>query len=225
MPGAYVQLVVEDDGHGMTPGVMERMFEPFFSTKEAGKGSGMGLAMVHGIVHEHGGHVIVESRPGHGTRFRVLLPALPGQSLPVDAPESRAPARTTRPSLQGTVLVVDDEETVGEFMRELLDSWGLQASCVHRPEAALDLVRAEPRRFDLVITDQSMPRLTGLELARSLKALRADLPVVLYTGHGDGLSGSDVDTSGVAVVMRKPVDPVQLSQVLARCLAGRVTAG
>jgi CheY-like chemotaxis protein len=96
---------------------------------------------------------------------------------------------------------------------------------VNRPEAALDLVRAEPRRFDVVITDQSMPRLTGLDLARRLKALRADLPVVLYTGHGDGLSGADVESAGVSVVIRKPVDPVNLGQVLKRCLAPPVERG
>jgi PAS domain S-box-containing protein len=217
--GEFVQLVVADDGHGMTPEVMERIFEPFYSTKEPGKGSGMGLAMAHGIVHEHGGHIVVESRPGDGTRFRILWPALPGHEPSTETSGGHAPARAPRPALQGSVLVVDDEETVGEFMRELLESWGLDAACVHRPEAALELVRAEPERFDIVITDQSMPRLTGLELARRIKTLRADLPVVLYTGHSDGMTGDDVDTAGVAFVMRKPVDPARLSQVLTRCLA------
>jgi len=217
--GLFVQLVVADDGHGMAPDVMERIFEPFYSTKESGKGSGMGLAMSHGIVHEHGGHIVVESRPGDGTRFRILWPALPGQQPSTETSDGHAPARAPRPALQGSVLVVDDEETVGEFMRELLASWGLDATCVHRPEAALDLVRAEPERFDIVITDQSMPRLTGLELARRIRTLRADLQVVLYTGHGDGMSGDEVDAAGVAFVMRKPVDPAQLNQVLTRCLA------
>jgi CheY-like chemotaxis protein len=217
--GAFVELYVDDNGHGMTPEVLERIFEPFYSTKETGKGSGMGLAMVHGIVHEHGGHVVVESRPGEGTRFRILLPALPGQVAQADASEANPPARLPRPAMKGSVLVVDDEEMVGEFMRELLATWGLEATCVHRPEAALDLVHAEPDRFDVVITDQSMPRLTGLELARRLKQVRATLPVVLYTGHGDGISGDEVDAAGVAVVMHKPVDPAQLSQVLTRCLA------
>jgi PAS domain S-box-containing protein len=217
--GDFVQLEVADDGHGMPPDVMERIFEPFYSTKESGKGSGMGLAMVHGIVHEHGGHVVVESGPGEGTRFRILLPALPGQVAQADASEANPPARLPRPALKGSVLVVDDEEMVGEFMRELLATWGLEATCMHRPEAALDLVHAEPDRFDVVITDQSMPRLTGLELARRLKQVRATLPVVLYTGHGDGISGDEVDAAGVAVVMHKPVDPAQLSQALTRCLA------
>jgi len=218
--GRFVELVVEDDGHGMEPTVMERIFEPFFSTKETGKGSGMGLAMVHGIVHEHRGHVIVESLPGQGARFRVLWPAAsdavdvaPGES------EHDAAAHPPRPRLDGSVLVVDDEETVGEFMRELLGTWGLNATCTARPEEALELVRAEPSKFDVVITDQSMPRLTGLELARELHGVRADLPVILYTGHGEGLSDGEISAARLCAVMRKPVDPVLLSQTLARCLA------
>ena len=218
--GRFVELAVEDDGQGMTPEVLERIFEPFFSTKEAGKGSGMGLAMVHGIVHEHGGHVVVDSRPGEGTRFRVLWPAMSGNPQVIEPLEAGTPSRPPSPSLRGTVLVVDDEEAVGEFMRELLDTWGLEAVYASRPEVALDLVRAEPARFDVVITDHSMPRLTGLELAGRLRALRARLPVILYTGHGDGLAGDDVTRAGLSAVLRKPVDPVQLGQVLARCLAG-----
>ena len=219
--GRYVELVVEDDGQGMTADVVERIFEPFFSTKEMGKGSGMGLAMVHGIVHEHGGHVVVETRPGAGTRFRVLWPALAGKQAVVEPLDTGLRSRAPQPSLRGTVLVVDDEETVGEFMRELLDTWGLQAVYASRPEAALDLVRAEPQRFDVVITDQSMPRLTGLELAERLRQCRSDLPVVLYTGHGDGLAGTDLARAALHAVLRKPVDPVQLSQVLVRCLSAK----
>ncbi len=217
--GPFVELDVEDDGHGMAAEVIERIFEPFFTTKATGKGSGMGLAMVHGIVHEHGGHVVVESRPGLGSRFRVVLPALTGAPALSAEPETCEPVLAPRPSLRGSVLVVDDEESVGEFMRELLETWGLRSLCVHRPEAALELVRAEPRRFDVVITDQVMPRLTGLELARQLKRVRADLPVIIYTGHGEGLADAEVGEPGLRAVLRKPIDPAHLSQVLASCLA------
>jgi CheY-like chemotaxis protein len=207
----------------MSPQVIERIFEPFFSTKETGKGSGMGLAMVHGIVHEHGGHVAVESSPGQGARFRVMWPAMASLRDAVPSETTRdapaRPPRPPRPALNGTVLVVDDEETVGEFMRELLESWGLQATCTSRPEAALDLVRTAPRQFDVVITDQSMPKMTGLELAQRLRQLRADLPVILYTGHGGHMADDEVDAAQLCAVMRKPVDPALLSQTLARCLA------
>jgi PAS domain S-box-containing protein len=218
--GRFVELFVEDDGQGMTAELMERIFEPFFSTKETGKGSGMGLAMVHGIVHEHGGHVIVESSPGRGSRFRVVWPALTDhQDVGPGEPDWVASSHAPRPALQGAVLVVDDEETVGEFMRELLDTWGLQAVCMSRPEAALEVVRAEPRRFDVLITDQSMPKMSGMELAQRIRRVRADLPIILYTGHGEGLAGDEVAAAGLSAVMRKPIDEVQLGQVLTRCLA------
>jgi PAS domain S-box-containing protein len=222
--GGFIELYVEDNGHGMAPEVLERIFEPFYSTKETGKGSGMGLAMVHGIVHEHGGHVAVETGPGQGARFRVVWPALAGSVRAAEGePEKAEAERVPRPTLQGAVLVVDDEETVGEFMRELLETWGLHAACVARPEAALELVRSDPQRYDVVITDHSMAKMTGLELARHLRVVRPDLPIVLYTGQGDGFGADDPAVIGLSAVMRKPIDPQELSQVLGRCLAAGAT--
>jgi CheY-like chemotaxis protein len=218
--GAFVELCVEDSGHGIAPELVERIFEPFYSTKETGKGTGMGLAIVHGIVHEHGGHVVVESAPGRGSRFRVLFPALTSECEDAGPAGTRAArARTERRSLEGSVLVVDDEESVGEFMRELLDTWGMRATCVTRPQEALEAVTRDPSRFDVVITDQSMPRMTGVQLARALRAARGDLPVVLYTGYSDGLGQADVEAAGLAAVLKKPVDPHALRSTLERCLA------
>jgi two-component system, cell cycle sensor histidine kinase and response regulator CckA len=175
---------------------------------------------VHGIVHEHGGHVVVASSPGEGANFRVLWPAMDAeQASAATARDRTRDVRTQRPSLQGSVLVVDDEEAVGEFMRELLGTWGINAVFVSRPEAALELIAGAPATFDLVITDQSMPRMTGLELARRLRQLRADLPVLLYTGFGDGLAGDALDSAQLAAVIRKPVDPALLGLTLARYLA------
>jgi two-component system cell cycle sensor histidine kinase/response regulator CckA len=220
--GEFAELAVEDDGHGMDAALIERIFEPFFSTKEPGKGSGMGLAMVHGIVHEHGGHVLVESSPGRGARFRLLWPVVAdGAVAEQDDAQGSTPSRPRGPALRGSVLVVDDEESVGEFMRELLETWGLQATCSPSPEAALERVRADPSRFDVVITDQSMPRMTGLQLAQRLRQVRTDLPVILYTGHGEGLSSDEVEAARLCALVPKPVDPTLLSQTLARCLASR----
>jgi len=223
--GSFVELLVEDDGHGMDSEVIERIFEPFFSTKETGKGSGMGLAMVHGIVHEHGGHVVVESSPGQGARFRVLWPVVSDTADAMPRERERVlPLRPPRPALSGSVLVVDDEESVGEFMRELLETWGLQASFASRPEAALEQVRAAPRRFDVIVTDQSMAKMTGLQLALRLHEIRPELPVILYTGRGEALADEDVGAARLCAVVRKPVDPALLSQILARCLASRAVA-
>jgi two-component system cell cycle sensor histidine kinase/response regulator CckA len=223
--GDWVELVVTDSGPGIPPAVIERIFEPFFSTKESGKGTGMGLAIVHGIVHEHGGHVLVDEAPGGGARFRVLWPALPEGSLDeaIEAPGTavqRGMWPSERPALTGGILVVDDETTVGEFMRELLETWGLQADCVSSGQTALDLVVAAPDRFDAVITDQSMPRMSGLRLAQALHAVRPGLPVILYTGYAEGLARSELEAAGIRKVLAKPVDPGALEAALAGVLPG-----
>jgi PAS domain S-box-containing protein len=217
--GAFVELSVRDSGHGIAPEVVERIFEPFYSTKETGKGTGMGLAIVHGIVHEHGGHVLVETAPGQGARFRVIFPALPAETRVEETAESMTPRpRRGLQPLEGTVLVVDDEESVGEFMRELLDTWGLRATYLARPLEALDAVVREPSRFDVVITDQSMPRMTGVQLARALREIRGDLSVILYTGYSDGVGQQDIAAAGLKAVLKKPVDPVALRTALDTCL-------
>jgi len=205
----------------MAPAVVERIFEPFYSTKETGKGTGMGLAMVHGIVHEHGGHVVVESSPGRGSRFRVLWPALPpAVHEPSMSPGAiTASERRPRPAMTGSVLVVDDEAAVGEFMRELLETWGLQAMFLPQGQAALELLSGPGARFSAVITDQAMPRMTGIQLARALRNSRIDVPVILYSGYGEGLAQADLQAAGVRAVLRKPVDPVALEAALARVLA------
>ena len=213
LSGRFVELAVGDNGPGIAPEVLDRMFEPFFSTKEVGKGSGMGLATVHGIVHEHGGHVVVETAPGQGARFRILLPP-----LQVDKGSAVAPAecgeRATAPrdALQGRVLVVDDEDSVAEFMRDLLESWGLHVeSASNAAEAHALFSRA---RYDLVITDQTMPRGTGLELARELLALQPQLPVILYTGFGEGIAQENTAAAGIRAFLRKPLEPQALFNLL-----------
>ena len=198
--GDFVELSVDDSGPGIPPAVLERMFEPFFTTKEVGRGAGMGLATVHGIVHEHGGHVVVETAPGAGTRFRLLWPIAWGEAVAAPAPPK---AKVVKSALQGRVLVVDDESAVGGFMRELLESWGLEAVHVTSPA----LAREASADCDLVITDQTMPGSTGFELARELIARRPGLPVILYTGHGERITQRDVEAAGIRALLHKPVEP------------------
>jgi PAS domain S-box-containing protein len=213
--GAYVELCVTDSGPGVAPQVLDRMFEPFFSTKEMGKGSGMGLAIVHGIVHEHGGHIVVETDPGRGACFRILLRALdaPGRDISAPVPDGGV-ERHARIQLRGHVMVVDDEETVAEFMRDLLETWGLQVTRVSAPREAREMFMREPHRFDLVITDQTMPRMTGLELARDLIAKRPDLPVILYTGFGDHIPQNEIEALGIRALVKKPIEPKLLLGLL-----------
>jgi PAS domain S-box-containing protein len=218
LEGRFVEIAVEDDGHGIPPEVLERMFEPFFSTKEVGRGSGMGLASVHGIVHEHGGHIVVDTLPGRGTTFRIELPALeaaPGKAA--DAPMGTA-ARPAAGQLRGRVLLVDDERMVTDFMAELLESWGLKVKIKRNPLEAEDWFARNAERVQVVVTDQTMPKMTGLELARRLRARRPDLPVILYTGYAEGISEAQLAASGVRVLMRKPIEPAELRANLATLL-------
>ncbi len=210
--GEFVELVVEDNGPGIPQEIVDRIFEPFFTTKDVGKGSGMGLASVHGIVHELGGHIIVETAPGRGTRFRVLFPMLTGAQAEgeLDGQDKRAPARR----LQGRVLVVDDEQSVATFMRDLLESWGLEVTIAADAVDAASEVLRDAQRFDLVITDQMMPRMTGTQLARELARTRADLAVILYTGFNEGITPEDMENAGLRAVVKKPIDPHELFGLL-----------
>ncbi|HEV7478112.1 MAG TPA: PAS domain S-box protein [Burkholderiales bacterium] len=205
--GRFVELSVRDSGPGIAPGVIDRMFEPFYSTKEVGKGSGMGLSMVHGIVHEHRGHLIVDTMRGRGSTFRILLPDAEEaiQEFRLERQQSRAKAR-----LSGSVMVVDDEDVILEFIGDLLQGWGLDVMLMPNGVDAQRAFAAQPQRYDLVLTDQTMPRLTGLELARRIRGIRADTPVILYTGYGEEISDAELDSAGVRALARKPVEPAEL---------------
>jgi CheY-like chemotaxis protein len=215
--GDYVELAVSDSGPGIPAPVLARMFEPFFTTKQAGRGSGMGLATVHGIVHEHSGHILVDSSAG-GSRFRILLPALDGAAA-ASLPRTGQPAGKARAQLRGRVLVVDDEPSVRGFMREMLQGWGLETTIAASPAQALEAFDADPARWDLVITDQTMPGMTGLALARELLARRADLPVILYSGHLDPVAQRELESAGVRELLAKPVEPALLHILLKRHLS------
>jgi PAS domain S-box-containing protein len=210
--GSFVELSMADSGPGIAAPVLERMFEPFFTTKDVGRGSGMGLATVHGIVHEHEGHILVKSEPGAGSCFRILLPVHAGDAEP------RAEKRPTgrKSPLSGRVLVVDDEKAVADFMRELLESWGLEATALTRPFGVLERVARE--RYDLVILDQTMPGITGMNLAREIAAARPGLPVVLYTGNTDRVEREELDAAGVRALLEKPVEPDALYEILRAAL-------
>jgi PAS domain S-box-containing protein len=211
--GDYVELTVADNGAGIPPQVLERIFEPFYTTKEVGQGSGMGLAMVHGIVHDHGGHIVVESAPREGACFRLYLPAL-GSGAAAQAKPAATRASRKRAPLRGRVLVVDDEELVGRFMGELLESWGIEATVLARPLGVIERVSRDPAAFDLVILDQTMPGITGLSLARELAAVRPGLPVVLYSGLSDGITPRDLEAANIRALLHKPVEPDALYGLL-----------
>jgi CheY-like chemotaxis protein len=175
-------------------------------------------------VHEHGGHIVVTSTPDRGTQFRLLFePALGEQGSPEKPARARTRGRRPSRGLAGRVLVVEDEQMVGEFMGELLGNWGLDVTVLGDPVEARTLLERDPGAFDLVVTDHTMPRMTGLELACHLCALRADLPVILYSGYTDLIEEDKLAACGVAALVHKPVDPDALRALVARHLAGRRT--
>ena len=208
--GTFVELAVADTGPGIAQSVLERMFEPFFSTKEVGKGSGMGLAMVHGIVHEYGGHIRVDTAPGEGTTVRVWLPAWFPASAAAErehaSPGAGARIRDTGVQLRGRVLLAEDEAAVREFMDDLLTSWGLSVSLAEDGLDAWERCRAHPDAFDLIVLDQTMPRMTGLETAERLLRDCPGLPVILYTGYSEHIAEGRVTAAGVRALLRKPLD-------------------
>jgi signal transduction histidine kinase/CheY-like chemotaxis protein len=214
--GGYVELAVRDSGPGIRPEVAERMFEPFFSTKGVGKGSGMGLSTVHGIVHDGGGHILLDTENGRGATFRLLLPPLAPAPAAVREPgEGAAPLRAARRApLRGTVLLVDDDPDVREFMGERMASWGLEVSVCPNAVAALDHFMDVEAPFDLVVVDQTMPKMTGTEFAALVLERFPGLPVVLYTGYSEDLTEAQAQALGIRALVRKPIDDAAFHALL-----------
>ncbi|WP_457790490.1 PAS domain-containing hybrid sensor histidine kinase/response regulator [Pseudomonas sp. PL-6] len=217
--GDYLVLRVSDSGPGIAEAVQLHMFEPFFSTKAPGQGSGMGLSMAHGIVHEYGGHIRVHSRPGQGSSFEICLPPQAEAGAPARAVTAQVAAAHAWPALCGRVAVIDDERLVGEFVCERLAGWGLHTRLWCDAEQASAELLADPYAWDLAIIDQCMPRLTGLQLARRLLAARADLPIALYTGFSERLEEAEVLAQGVRALLHKPLDQGRLYAWLSAQLA------
>jgi CheY-like chemotaxis protein len=228
-PGAFVRLTVADTGCGMAPDVRARMFEPFFTTKPIGQGTGLGLAMVHGIVRQHHGWVVCDSRPGAGTRFDMYLPQA-GTAVPppgsIGIPRSlgdRAPARPadagTPPPPDGrtrTILLVDDEELIRDLGRSVLESAGYRILEATDGAEAVDRFRRDPAAVDLVILDLTMPRLSGRDAFRQLRALDPDVRVLFSSGYSaDDLS----DVAGALGLLAKPYRPADLVQAVREALA------
>jgi signal transduction histidine kinase len=203
-------LTVADTGPGIDPTVLDRIFEPYFTTRRGGRGSGLGLAVVHGIVKSHGATIEVTSALGQGTRFDVHFPRLLDQAIVKKA----APAIPLAAVRRASILLVDDEQAIVEITCEVLESLGYDAFGVSDPEEALALFRRDPARFDLVITDLTMPRLGGDALATQMLGLRPDLPVVLVTGYREAMTREKVRSLGIRELALKPLDMAELGRVV-----------
>ncbi len=207
--GTYALLSVRDTGPGMDPTVKERAFEPFFTTKPLGQGTGLGLAVVHGVMKEHGGTVELESELGEGTTVRCLFPALLTDEE-VETAIEEVPSRGGGER----VLLVEDERPLGAVAERHLAALGYAAVVETDPVKALERFRASPNDFDLIITDYSMPRLMGIELVRSVRAIRGDIPVVMITGFIEDELAEQAAAIGVRQLLRKPVPLSELAEAI-----------
>jgi PAS domain S-box-containing protein len=210
--GPYVKLTVSDTGTGISPDVMEKVFDPFFTTKDPAGGTGMGLPMVHGIVKSHGGVVTALSEVGKGSVFTVYLPRVETDS------ENESSDQSPIPSGKETILVVDDEEFQVQSMKEILGRLGYHVSGKTRSLEALELFRTQPQKFDLVITDEVMPVMTGSKLAQELLKIRSDLPIILCTGYSEAISADKVRKIGIRELMMKPFGVREISAAIRRAL-------
>ena len=211
--GDFVGLTVLDQGSGITPDVMEHLFEPFFTTRSAQSGTGLGLAVVHGVVAEFGGAIDVQSTPGHGARFTLYFPETKDAIAPAGPPEKPTPGGAGQ-----TLLVVDDEPALVALAEEMLAGLGYAPVGFTDPVAALQALRDAPQRFAALITDEVMPGLTGTQLTHALREQAPQLPVLLISGYGGALLASRAAVAGVTRVLAKPLQRTELARALAELL-------
>jgi CheY-like chemotaxis protein len=214
-PGRYAVLSVSDNGCGIPPVNLGRIFDPYFTTKDRGKGTGLGLAVVYGIVKGYGGDVGVVSRVGEGSTFRVYLPLMPDAVVPETGPPVE-PLRTGT----GRILLVDDEETVVQLEKQMLQRLGYTVTAWVRSTDALEAFRKDPHAFDLVMTDMAMPLMTGDQFAAEVLAVRPDMPVIVCTGFSEKMNETVARRMGIRGVLMKPIVRADLARMVADALEG-----
>ena len=213
--GDFVCLSVCDQGPGIDPALQQRIFEPFFSTKEVGRGSGMGLAMVHGIVHEHGGHILVGANKDRGTTFNLFLPVTAGRIPESLAAVSEIETPAPHPA---QIMIVDDEASLGRYLARLLRGKGYTVHAFDNPAEALQFFNDNMDNVDLLLTDKTMPGMNGLELAESVRSKRPDLPVIIATGYADAAHEDEAERLGVYALLKKPASSEQILMAVINAL-------
>ena len=216
-PGKYLQLMVSDTGYGIERHIMERIFDPYFTTKKPGEGTGLGLAVVHGIVKGHGGSILVESEIGKGTTFQVLLPKIEDAEKTTQI-EDYIPI----PLGNERILFVDDEKDLADTARIMLERLGYQVTVRTSSTEALELFRTKPGAFDLVITDLTMPVMTGADLAKELMRIRPDIPILLCTGFSELISAEKARHMGIKQLVMKPVVMRDMAEIIRKVLGLKI---
>ena len=214
MPGVYGKLTVSDTGHGIPAKLLGQVFDPFFTTKEQGDGTGLGLAVVHGIFTGYGGVATAHSMPGQGTAFEIFLPTVEIQGDATTDVVVEIPGGTER------ILYVDDEPTLVDIGKDNLASLGYKVTTRTSSIEALELFKARPQYFDLVITDMTMPKLTGDDLAQEFIRIRPDIPVILCTGYSAKVDAQKAMTKGIRAFILKPILRRKLAEAIRRVLDG-----
>jgi CheY-like chemotaxis protein len=212
LPGEYVKLTVSDTGHGIKPKVLKRIFDPYFTTKKVGEGSGMGLSVVHGIVKAHDGDILVDSQLGFGTTIHVFFPCT--ESKP--QPEIEIPVEIPRGHER--ILFVDDEQAMVKAIQSMIERLGYEVTARTSSIEALEAFRANPYRFDLVFTDFTMPNMTGLELSKEILKLRSNVPIILCTGYSDQISEDKAKGNGIRAFVMKPVALSEIAHTIREVL-------
>ena len=211
--GEYVEIAIADDGSGIDPLLIERIFDPFLTTKEFNRNSGMGLSVVHGIVHDQQGHIVVESQPGHGTTVRLFFPAI-AAAMDVATPKSLPKA----PDIKATILVIDDEESTARLQGELLRNKGFAVEVFSDAFEALQFYRLDPARFDLALVDQVMPGMNGIAVAQELLELRPEMPIILNTTQEGSDYSSAAKAAGIRALLTKPIHSARLLNTIIELL-------
>jgi CheY-like chemotaxis protein len=215
-PGEYVELAVADTGVGIGPDIIGRIFDPYFTTKEIGKGTGMGLAISHGIMKNHGGTITVESRLGRGTTFRVFFPVVKKEIVPAIKNNAVIPGGNER------LLFIDDETLLAEMGKDMLERLGYQVTVEQSSLEALYLFQSAPDAFDLVITDQTMPDMIGVDLARRMMQIRPDIPIILCTGYSSSVDEASAKQIGIKEFALKPLTKRSIAGLIRKALEAKV---
>jgi PAS domain S-box-containing protein len=211
-PGLYMRLTVRDTGTGISSDIIDKIFDPFFTTKKQGEGTGLGLSVVHGIVNQHDGYISVESESGKGTTFTVYLPKI------AEEPRTDAVSDDDFPTGSEHILFVDDEEALVEMGEDILAELGYEVTSRMNSREALALFGLDPSRFDLVITDQTMPEMTGVELAKEILAIKADIPIIMCTGFSHLVDAEAAKGAGIKAFAMKPLTKREIAKTIRKVL-------